>query len=57
VTVEITEALEEVVPMEAKTNSQRLVVRVAIHVLGETIRVARWGSPATATRRSSKRSG
>src|SRR5205823_5222212 len=37
VTVEITEASEEVVPMEDKKNSQRLVVHVGIHVLGETI--------------------
>jgi len=37
VTVEITEATEEVVPMEDKKNSQRLVVHVGIHVLGETI--------------------
>lgn len=37
VTVEITEATEEVVPMEDKKSSQRLVVHVGIHVLGETI--------------------
>ena len=37
VTVEITEASEEVVPMEDKKNSQRLVVHVGIHMLGETI--------------------
>lgn len=37
VTVEITEATEEVVPMEDKKNSQRLVVHVGLHVLGETI--------------------
>ena len=37
VTVEITEATEELVPMEDKKNSQRLVVHVGIHVLGETI--------------------
>jgi lipoprotein-anchoring transpeptidase ErfK/SrfK len=37
VTVEITDASEEVVPMEDKKNSQRLVVHVGIHVLGETI--------------------
>jgi lipoprotein-anchoring transpeptidase ErfK/SrfK len=37
VTVEVTEASEEVVPMEDKKNSQRLVVHVGIHVLGETI--------------------
>ena len=37
VTVEVTEATEELVPMEDKKNSQRLVVHVGIHVLGETI--------------------
>ena len=37
VTVEITEASEEVVPFEGKPNSQRLVVHLAIHMLGETI--------------------
>jgi len=37
VTVEITEATEEVVPMEDKKGAQRLVVHVGIHVLGETI--------------------
>ncbi|HEU0029505.1 MAG TPA: hypothetical protein VFQ53_02645 [Kofleriaceae bacterium] len=37
VTVEITDASEEVVPMEGKPNSQRLVVKVAIHMLGETM--------------------
>jgi len=37
VTVEVTEATEEIVPMEDKKNSQRLVVHVGIHVLGETI--------------------
>lgn len=37
VTVEITEASEELVPMEGKTNSQRLVVHVGIHMLGENI--------------------
>jgi len=37
VTVEVTEASEEVVPMESKANSQRLVVHVAVHILGETI--------------------
>jgi hypothetical protein len=36
VTVEVTEASEEVVPTD-KPNTQRLVVRVAVHVLGETI--------------------
>lgn len=37
VTVEITDAREEVVPIEDKPKSQRVVVHVAIHVLGETI--------------------
>jgi len=37
VTVEITEAREEITPMEGKANSQRMVVHVGIHVLGETI--------------------
>ena len=37
VTVDVTEASEEVVPMEGRPNSQRLVVRVAIHMLGETM--------------------
>lgn len=37
ITVELTEASEEVVPVEAKANTQRLVVRVAIHMLGENI--------------------
>jgi hypothetical protein len=37
VTVEITEASEEIQPMEGKSNSQRMVVHVGIHVLGETI--------------------
>jgi hypothetical protein len=36
VTVEVTEASEEIVPTD-KPNTQRLVVRVAVHVLGETI--------------------
>ncbi len=36
VTVEITDASEELVPLEDK-KSQRIVVKVAIHVLGETI--------------------
>lgn len=36
VTVEVTEASEELVPSD-KPNTQRLVVRVAVHVLGETI--------------------
>src|SRR5215831_15650335 len=37
VTVELTEASEKLDPMEGKTNTQRLVVHVAIHVLGETV--------------------
>lgn len=37
VTVEITDATEELQPMEGKPKSQRLVVRVAIHMLGETM--------------------
>lgn len=37
VTVEVTDASEEIVPMEDKKGSQRLVVHVGIHVLGETI--------------------
>jgi hypothetical protein len=37
VTVEITSASEELVPLEDKKNSQRLVVQVGVHVLGETI--------------------
>jgi hypothetical protein len=37
VTVEVTEADIEIVPMEDKKNSQRIVVSVGIHVLGETI--------------------
>ena len=37
VTVEITEASEEVVPMEGKPNSQRLVIRLGVHLLGEII--------------------
>ncbi|HWU86694.1 MAG TPA: hypothetical protein VN253_05450 [Kofleriaceae bacterium] len=36
VTVEVTEASEEVDPMD-KPNTQRLVVSIAVHVLGETI--------------------
>lgn len=36
VTVELTDASEEIQPMD-KPNSQRLVVRIAIHVLGENI--------------------
>ncbi len=37
VTVELTEASTEVEPLESKPNTQRLVVRLAIHLLGETI--------------------
>jgi hypothetical protein len=37
VTVEITDASEEIQPMEGKSNTQRMVVHVGIHVLGETI--------------------
>ncbi|HEX4351785.1 MAG TPA: hypothetical protein VGL61_01850 [Kofleriaceae bacterium] len=37
VSVEITDASEQIEPMEGKSNSQRMVVHVGIHVLGETI--------------------
>ncbi len=37
VTVEITEATEELVPMEGKGNSQRLNIHIALHMLGEHI--------------------
>jgi len=37
VTVEVTEASEELEPMEGKPSSQRFVVHVAIHMLGEEI--------------------
>jgi hypothetical protein len=37
VTVEVTEADIEIVPVEDKKNTQRIVVSVGIHVLGETI--------------------
>jgi hypothetical protein len=37
VTVEITSASEELVPLEDKKNAQRIVVQVGVHVLGETI--------------------
>lgn len=37
VTVEVTEASIEVVPMEDKKNTQRISVTVGLHVLGETI--------------------
>lgn len=37
VTVEITDASEELVPLEDKPNAQRLVVHVGLHMLGENI--------------------
>ncbi|MBA3462592.1 MAG: hypothetical protein H0T46_21730 [Deltaproteobacteria bacterium] len=37
VTVELTDASMEVVPMEDKPSSQRIVVRIGIHMLGESI--------------------
>lgn len=37
VTVEITSATEEIIPLEEKKNTQRIVVSLGIHVLGETI--------------------
>ena len=37
VTVEITEASEELEPLDDKPSSQRLVIRIGIHMLGETI--------------------
>ena len=37
VTVEITDASEEVVPLEDKPNAQRLVIHIGIHMLGEII--------------------
>ena len=37
VTVEVTEASIEIVPMEEKKNTQRISVSVGLHVLGETI--------------------
>ena len=37
VTVEVTEAAIEIVPLETKRNTQRISVTVALHVLGETI--------------------
>jgi len=37
VTVEITDASEELVPLDDKPNTQRLVVHIAIHMLGENI--------------------
>jgi hypothetical protein len=37
VTVEITDASEELEPLEDKPSSQRLVIRIALHMLGENI--------------------
>jgi hypothetical protein len=37
VTVEITDASEELEPLEDKSSSQRLVIRIALHMLGENI--------------------
>jgi hypothetical protein len=37
VTVELTEASEELVPLDDKPNAQRLVIHVGLHMLGETI--------------------
>lgn len=37
VTVEITDASEELVPFDDKPNAQRLVIRIGIHMLGENI--------------------
>jgi hypothetical protein len=37
VTVEVTEATEELAAMDGKANAQRLVVHVGLHLLGETI--------------------
>jgi len=37
VTVEITDASEEVEPLEDKPNAQRLVIHIGIHMLGENI--------------------
>lgn len=37
VTVEITDASEEVAPFDDKPNAQRLVTRIGIHMLGENI--------------------
>jgi hypothetical protein len=37
VTVEVTEASIEIVPLEEKKNTQRIAVTVGLHVLGETI--------------------
>lgn len=37
VTVEITEATLTIEPMESKPGTQRLIVRIGVHLLGETI--------------------
>jgi hypothetical protein len=37
VTVEITEASEELAPLEGKPNTQRFVVHIGLHMLGEEI--------------------
>jgi len=37
VTVEVTEATEELIPVDDKPNTQRLSVRVGVHILGERI--------------------
>lgn len=37
VTVEVTDASIEIVPMENKPRTQRMVVRVAVHLLGENV--------------------
>lgn len=37
VTVEITDASEELEPIEDKSSSQRLVIRISLHMLGENI--------------------
>jgi hypothetical protein len=37
VSVDITEASEELVPIEDRPNAQRLVIRIGLHMLGETI--------------------
>jgi hypothetical protein len=37
VTVEITDASEELVPFDDRQNAQRLVIRIGTHMLGETI--------------------
>jgi hypothetical protein len=37
VSVDITDASEEIVPIEDKPNAQRLVIHIAIHMLGENL--------------------